>query len=151
MTASTTRTRIPRPPQRAMILAGVGLQFLASSVLGPWADALQTAAVGVAFLASQATHTPLLARFARRRAANNPERAARLTQPDVVRTLSRLNAFWGLALVAQAALLLFLSNRVSASQFGPISTVLGFGVPALLGAATFAYVRHRRSATPATR
>jgi hypothetical protein len=68
-----------------------------------------------------------------------------------VRTLTRLNAIWGLALVAQAALLLFLSNRVSASQFGAISTVLGFGVPALLGAATFAYVRRRRSATPATR
>ena len=151
MTASTTKTRIPRPPHRAMILAGVGVPFLASSVLGPWADALQTAAFGLAFLASQATHTPLLARFARRRAANNPELADRLTQPDVGRTLTWLNAIWGLALLAQAALLLFLSNRVSASQFGPISTVLGFGVPALLAAATFAWVRHRRRSTPTTR
>jgi uncharacterized membrane protein len=150
MTADTTKTKIPRAPQRTMILAGIGLPFLASSVLGPWADALPPAAFGLAFLASLATPTPLLARFARRRAANNPERADRLTRPDVVRALTRLNTIWGLALIAEATLLLFLSNRVSASQYGAINTVLGFGVPALLGAATFAYVRHRRSATPAT-
>ncbi len=151
MTTQTTKTRIPRPPQRTMILAGIGLPFLASSVLGPWVDVLMPAAFGLAFLASLATPTPLLARFATRRAANNPEFADRLTQPDVVRALARLSVIWGLALIAQAALLLFLSNRVSASQFGPINTVLGFGVPALLGVATFAYAQHRRSATLATR
>jgi hypothetical protein len=41
-----------------MIMAGVGLPFLASSVLGPWADAVQTAAFGLAFLASQARTRP---------------------------------------------------------------------------------------------
>jgi hypothetical protein len=151
MTANTMKARIPRPPQRTMIVAGIGLPFLAPSVLGPWADALIPAAFGIAFLASLATPTPLLARFARRRAANDPERAARLTQPDVVRTLARLNVVWGVALLAEAALLLFLANRVSASQLGLVSTVLGFGVPALLGPATLAFIRHSRSAALATR
>ncbi len=150
MTANTTN-RIPRPPQRTMILAGIGLPFLASSVLGEWVNPLMTAAFGIAFLGSLATPTPLLARFAERRAGSNRELADRLAQPNVVRALARLSAIWGLALVAEAALLLMLTNHMSASQFGLISTGLGFGVPALLGAATFAYMRRRRSAILATR
>lgn len=151
MTTNATQAKIPRPPQRTMIAAGIGLPFLAPSLLGPWADALIPAAFGLAFLASLATSTPLLARFARRRAANNPQRAARLTRPDVVRTLRRLNVLWGVTLLAEAALLLFLANRVSASQLGLLSTVLGFGIPALLGAATLGYVRHSASAALAAR
>lgn len=138
-----------------MVLAGIGLSFLASSVFSTWADVLSNmlmpAGFGIAFLASLATPTPLLARFAGRRAANNPERAARLNQPDVVKALTRLNVIWGPALLADAALALVLSNSMSASQFGLIGTVLGFGGPALLGAATLAYVRHRRSPTIAIR
>ena len=150
MTAYTPKTMIPRPPQRVIILAGIGLPFLATSLLGPWADAAQTAAFGIAFLASLATPRPLLARFAARRAASNPALAARLTRPEVVRALRRLNTIWGVTLIGLAALLLYLAHHIPASQFGPISTALGLGVPALLGAATFAYVRHRRQATPST-
>ena len=147
MTGNRTNTTIPRLPQRTMILAGIGLPFLASSVLGSWVDVLIPAAFGIAFLASLATPTPLLARYARRRAASNPELAARLSKPGVVRVLRRLNTIWGVALLIEAAATVFLANSVPASRFGVISTALGFGVPALLGAATFAYVHRRRRAT----
>ena len=149
MTAKDTDTRIPRPPQRTMILAGIGLPLLASSVLGSWVDMLMPASFGIAFLASLATPTPLSVRFARRRATNNPELADHLAKPAVVRELTRLNVIWGLALIAQAALLAYLAQSTPPSQFGPIAAALGPGVPALLGAAT--YVHHRRSAPPATR
>lgn len=150
MTAYTMKAAIPRPPQRVMILAGIGLPFLASSLLGPWADAAQTAAFGIAFLASLATPKPLLVRFAARRASTNPALAARLSKPDVMRALRRLNTIWGVTLTSLAALLIYLAHHISSSQFGPISAALGLGVPTLLGAATFAYVRHSRRATPAT-
>ncbi len=149
MTA-TTITAVGRrslSPRRTMLL-GIGLPLAAAHFIGPWADALMPGAFGVAFLSSLATSKPLLARLAARRAAGKPAAEARLATPAAVRALRLLTALWGVVLITLAAVLLTLAATLP--EFGPIGTALGLAVPAVLGAATFAYARRRRTSDPAT-
>lgn len=151
MTA-TTITAVGRrslSPRRTMLL-GIGLPLAAAHFMGPWADALMPGAFGVAFLSSLATSKPLLARLAARRAAGKPAAAARLATPAAVRALRLLTALWGVVLITLAAVLLALAATLPEPEFGPIGTALGLAVPAVLGAATFAYARRRRTSDPAT-
>jgi hypothetical protein len=145
MSKITTRIRRNgrRPPrERILMMAGITITTLAPKLLGPWAAAIIPAALGLAFVASSARGHPLLAKLAARRAVSRPALAARLRQPRVTRALATMSVIWGGALLAEAAALLTLSVTLQASQLGPISSALTFGLPGTLAVATFAYVRH---------
>lgn len=149
MSTSTPPNR-PKHFERMLLLAGVALPMFGARAIGPWVEAIIPAGFACAFLISAVMRRPLLATLAGRRAARKPGLAARLATPRAARALATMNILWGLAMAAQAALLLVLARSLPASRFEAISTALGFGIPALLAAMTFAYVRvARRTSVPA--
>lgn len=123
------------------IALGFGVPYLASRVIGPWADPLVPTVLGVALMASLAARRSLVTTMVARRAADGAKPSIDIASPRVRRVLSRLTVLWGVASLLQAAFLVMLV-ATHAAHLGAINTATSIGVPAALVAVTVAYVRH---------
>jgi uncharacterized membrane protein len=136
----------------AVVLAGI-LLTLAATLLGGSPRLLQirenavTGLIGVVFLATLYLKRPLIyhlacATFARQ----NPESARRLevfaATPRGVLFFRNLTLFWGLGLIAQTAVLVWLAFIWPIGRFLLLSPLIGYGLLGLLVVGTLWYRRH---------
>ncbi|GAB0113607.1 VC0807 family protein [Acidisoma sp. C75] len=137
-----------------IVLAGIILTMLAT-FLGGSPKLLQirenavTGLIGLVFLASLCLRQPLLTHLARATfARQGPEAAARLeafaASAGGAAFFRRLTLFWGIGLVAQTALMIWLVFLWPIATYLLLSPIIGYGLLGLMFAGTFWYRRRAR-------
>ncbi|MGH2869024.1 MAG: hypothetical protein ACRDNK_15880 [Solirubrobacteraceae bacterium] len=126
--------------KRGTVALGFLAPFLAEQLIGVWAAPLLPLAFGVMCLRSLLIGRPLMAVMAER-TGRTPD----LSSPRIQRSLRTVTAVWGAVMTGQAVALAVFAATLSTSSFAIANPVISYGVTALMGAATFLYVRRTRS------
>jgi len=114
-------------------------------------EALVTGLVGVMFLTSLAFPRPMIFYLARATMARNTEAGAASfeaiwNKPGVPHSFRILTIVWGLGLIVQTALMVYLAYIWTISRYLLISPILGYGIIGLLLLWSFAYIARRKGA-----
>jgi hypothetical protein len=146
----------------ALVLLGIALSVAAMAVGGSprlllMRESLITGAVGVAFLVSLLLPRPLVFYLARATVARERGRDGNddyfeelwRTRPAFGSALRRMTVIWGVGLVAEAALKVWMAWQWPVARVLVVSPFVSYGIYGALMAYTFWYRRRARAGMPA--